>query len=440
MLDKVLQKKSLFWSGAIISILYALLGIVLYFFDVFWMVKWVWYLFGLAGAAWLLYLGRKQTAIRIDPAHLLLVLFMGWYVISCIAVGLVQKGDWVKLNTQYLADAAICTLFLFPFGCSWMRNRDRAPGLKWILHTALLGWTLFMAIVLVQMFRGQEILLPNGGLITTNKGNALELNCNQNLTGAWEMVFFLACLYMALRTGTKVLKAVYGVATGIHYMALVLAGSRTSYLASMFGFMAMIGIAVWLATQKRSAKQRRILTACVVILSGVAFYFLRGPLYHLFGEIAFPGKDVKAKDMLYKYGSLLSGREGLWKMSLQAMFRSPKQIIFGVTPASISDLLMQYGAELPTYTHNEILELILTTGFVGFGLCLAWLILILRDSWRMFFVRKEKTIFLCLPVIVLSLLLANMFEAMLLFYMRLAGYVFFFTAGCIHSLPRIGTK
>ena len=130
MLDKVLQKKSLFWSGAIISILYALLGIVLYFFDVFWMVKWVWYLFGLAGAAWLLYLGRKQTAIRIDPAHLLLVLFMGWYVISCIAVGLEQKGDWVKLNTQYLADAAICTLFLFPFGCSWMRNRDRAPGLK----------------------------------------------------------------------------------------------------------------------------------------------------------------------------------------------------------------------------------------------------------------------------------------------------------------------
>ena len=89
---------------------------------------------------------------------------------------------------------------------------------------------------------------------------------------------------------------------------------------------------------------------------------------------------------------------------------------------------------------REILELILTTGFVGFGLCLAWLILILRDSWRMFFVRKEKTIFLCLPVIVLSLLLANMFEAMLLFYMRLAGYVFFFTAGCIHSLPRIGTK
>ena len=127
-------------------------------------------------------------------------------------------------------------------------------------------------------------------------------------------------------------------------------------------------------------------------------------------------------------------------MSLQAMFRSPKQIIFGVTPASISDLLMQYGAEQPTYSHNEILELILTTGFVGFGLCLAWLILILRDSWRMFFVRKEKTIFLCLPVIVLSLLLANMFEAMLLFYMRLAGYVFFFTAGCIHSLPRIGTK
>ena len=175
-------------------------------------------------------------------------------------------------------------------------------------------------------------------------------------------------------------------------------------------------------------------------MSGVAFYFLRGPLYHLFGEIAFPGKDVKAKDMLYKYGSLLSGREGLWKLSLQAMFRSPKQIIFGVTPASIADLLMQYGAEQPTYSHNEILELILTTGFVGFGLCLAWLILILRDSWRMFFVRKEKTMFLCLPVIVLSLLLANMFEAMLLFYMRLAGYVFFFTAGCIHSLRRIGTK
>ena len=437
--DGALQKKTLYYSAAVVSILYALMGMMVYFMDCFWAVRWCYYLFGLVGAAALLYLGRKRTRIRPEPAQLLLVLFMAWYLISCVAVGLEQNGDWVTLNTQFLADAAICTLFIFPFGCSWMRDRDRTPGMKWILYAVLFGWTLFMLVVLIVVFRGQEILLPNGGLITTNGGEALELNCNQNLTGAWELVFFLLCLYMAFRCRAKALKICYGAAVGVHYYALILAESRASFLASMFGFMAMAGIAVWLAAQKRNARRRTILTVCAVLLSGAAFYLLRAPLFQLFGSIAYPGKGVEARDMVHKYGQVLSGREELWAMSLKAMVRSPMQILFGVTPASIGDLLMQYGAAQPTYTHNEILELITTTGFVGFGLCLAWLILILRDSWRMFFVRKERTVLLCLPVIVLSLLMANMFEAMLLFYMRLAGCVFFFTAGCIHGMSQLGT-
>ena len=431
--DEALQKKTLYYSAAVVSILYALTGIVVYFIDCFWVARWCWYIFALVGAAALLYLARKRMRIRPEPAQLLLVLFMGWYLISCIAVGLEQNGDWVTLNTQYMADAAICTLFIFPFGCSWIRDRDRTPGMKWILHAVLFGWTLFMLVVLIVMFRGQEIRLPNGGIITTNGGGALELNCNPNITGAWEMVFFLGCLYMAFRCRAKALKACYGVAVGIHYYAMVLSGSRASYLASMFGFMAMTGIAVWLAAQKQNSRRRMILTICAVLLSGATYYLLRAPLYQLFGKIAYPGKTVEARNMVHKYSQVLSGREDLWAMSLKAMVRSPMQIIFGVTPASIGDLLMQYGAGQPTYTHNEILELITTTGFVGFGICLAWFILILRDSWRMFFVRKEKSMLLCLPVIVLSLLMANMFEAMLLFYMRLAGYVFFFTAGCIHG-------
>ena len=55
--------------------------------------------------------------------------------------------------------------------------------------------------------------------------------------------------------------------------------------------------------------------------------------------------------------------------------------------------------------------------------------LLTEDRWKM----MVEGLGVTLEISLLSLLLANMFEAMLLFYMRLAGYVFFFTAGCIHG-------
>ena len=68
---------------------------------------------------------------------------------------------------------------------------------------------------------------------------------------------------------------------------------------------------IWQDSQKHIWKYLKIiLTAFAVILSGAAFYFLRSPPYRLFGEIAFPGKEVKAKDFSHeKAGKMMAAAD-----------------------------------------------------------------------------------------------------------------------------------
>ena len=442
MQERILQKRVIYIIGFIAISLYSFVGIIGYFIPYYTLYIISVSLIGIFVAGVILYLGTKEITIHLDPSFLLMICFIIWLIFVCVFATFENKKDYVLLNRDCLNDAAISTLVIFPLGYAWVREEKKIAMVKVIFHFVLFGWTLFIIYVLFEMFQAHEIILPNGGVITTKKGAGLELNCNINLTGAWEMLFFMACLFMSLAEKKLLLKMLYGIASFIHYFTIVISSCRTAFLSSLFAFAGMIGVIVFLKTQERSKKSQWIMTLFITLAAGGVFYLLRNPLYRLFGVIAYPVQNVEAKDMIHKYSTILSGRETLWVQTMQAITRSPRQFIIGSTPAAIWDLLEKYGAPKGTYTHNEILELVADTGIVGFGFCLAWLVIILMDSYKMYFVKKERSLILCIPIIFISLLIANMFEAMLLFFMRASGYMFFFLGGMIHGAmnkKRIGS-
>ena len=78
-----------------------------------------------------------------------------------------------------------------------------------------------------------------------------------------------------------------------------------------------------------------------------------------------------------------------------------------------------------TYTHNEFLEVAAGIGVPGLCMFVAWLVILAIDTWKMYFVRKERSMMLGIPVMFLVLLAANMMESYLIFYNYLGGYLFF---------------
>ena len=292
-----------------------------------------------------------------------------------------------------------------------------------------------MIYVLVMLFQGKSIELPNGGWIVMRDKDSLYMNCNRNLTGAWELIFFFGCFYMLLKVRRMPWKVVYAAATVVHYVTLVLSNSRTSFLSAMIGFALMIGIMMNSRFKDVTTKKRLVLTGTVIVGAALLFYLLRNPTFQTYWKIAFPGEDFSVRDMAEQYrGDVLNGRSRLWQLTFKAAFSSWRQVIFGVTPVSLGNLLEQFGAGAGTYTHNEILEILVASGIVGLAICVAWFVFMLKDMWIMFVKRKERSLDLCVPVMILCFLLANMFEATLLYYPRLTtGYVFFMLCGMLEG-------
>ena len=59
--------------------------------------------------------------------------------------------------------------------------------------------------------------------------------------------------------------------------------------------------------------------------------------------------------------------------------------------------------------------------------------MIMRDSYKLFFVQKDRTLFLIIPVLIISMMLANMMEATLVFYDYINHYVFFLLCGLVYG-------
>ena len=169
------------------------------------------------------------------------------------------------------------------------------------------------------------------------------------------------------------------------------------------------------------------------------YYFLRKPVFSLYAACSSPGSPAAAATRIRELSNggknFSSSRISIWQYSIEGIFSSFRAALFGFTPNSVSDMILQasHNRHNVAYTHNQFLEVAAAEGVPGLCLFLAWLALMLRDIYRLVFVQKNRTVLLAVPVVFLTLLLANMAEAHLIYYDHINGYAFFFLGGLLHG-------
>ena len=445
MIDRILTKKNLIILGIIAVVMRAAAGVLPWFLP---FTSLMLELFDiplyLLIACTIVYVGKQNTPVRFQTAQMLLILFFVWTILGCLSMSVAYNNDWVHYNADPLYNVFFSCMVFFPLGYVLIREKPAAVG-KGILHFCLLAWTAFILVVLIVVSQGKTLDLSEWKNIDGAQGqicfykNSLILNCNRNHTGAWEMVFFLLCCFMVLGCRHPAWKAVYGVAAAIHYVALILSNSRASVYSAMAGWIVMAGIGAYLSLKKQKERNRILIAIAAAAAAGLVFYLLNGVVHQLFttkgrglaGTVTntMTGTAAKAKT------DITSGRVKIWKASLNGIFSSVRSFFFGFTTNTVPDMIGQFGTNPNnvSYTHNEFLEIAAGYGVPALCIFLVWLFFIVRDAFRLFFVQKNKTCLLGIPVIIFVLLLANMFEAHLIFLNHFSGYVFFFLCGILHG-------
>ena len=393
-------------------------------------------LLGITAAAGIIRHAREGRHLRFHADMILLLVFLAWYLVVCAVLTVTEGWDAAYYNQEPMLDTAACLLLLYPLGTALGREKEIPGPLRGMAKGFILAWTVWMAVILVQVFRGQYIIAPNGGYLGMYSG-ALVMNCNRNTVGIWEVVFFPACVYLVFRSSKAGWKAAWALCAVIHYFVLVLSASRTAVYSDIMMLAAMAGCAAYTRLKRQKKTARILMAAGIGLAAGAAFYLLRNAVFGLYNTVATsfvePGDinfTVTARDMAP--AARLSGRNVVWAATFRAISKNARTTVFGVSPAMIVNAVnAEGGGEM--YTHNEILEITLGLGVVGVGIFLAWLALMLKDMWKMARSLKGELLLLCIPVIALGQLAANMMESTLLFYQYINAYVFFLLCGYVHG-------
>ena len=430
-MDRLLNKKTLISFGIVVITFFTFTSLLQDIIDIQCLLIIEYVLLGLMGFSTILFLARERIPVRFRPAFVLLVLFMGWYIISCIAMSIEYDGDWVSHNSYPILNTAVYMFLAFPLGYVMIREGNNQLG-KILLHILLLSWTVFITFVLIRVFQGETIKTPNNGIIRMEIG--LELNCHYNITGSYELLFFLVCCSMMVWCKQIIFKAVYGLSAAVHFIALSLSNSRTSVLSALVGFMALTGIAVYLWLKKNKKPHQLIIAVIAGLIAGAVFYYCSGLVLKLYNICTDSSASVRSTISEVAGNMSFTGRTKIWEYTIKGIFSSFRMAVFGVTPMSAADMINQMmGTDVYAHAHNQLLQIAASIGIPGLCIFLAWFYIMLRDSYRLYFVQKNQTLFLFVPVLIMVLMLSNMMEVFLVFYNHISGLVFFLICGMLYG-------
>jgi len=129
------------------------------------------------------------------------------------------------------------------------------------------------------------------------------------------------------------------------------------------------------------------------------------------------------------------------------MFHDIHHFLFGVTTAGVYDTLEAFAQGFyGVYTHNQFLEVAVSSGVPNLILYMIWLVLICKNCLRIG-LSSVQNISLgerLIPIIILCLVVANLPEGRLIGHSYMPGNVFFLLCGwtCVkaRTLPPISLK
>ncbi|MBR5258624.1 MAG: O-antigen ligase family protein [Clostridia bacterium] len=379
------------------------------------------FILGAAAVAWYM-LYRPKIRVKAIPAILLALL--GWFALSCALMGARLGANEFLANRKYIMDTLALFGIFFPLGYRWGRT-GRVSGSGPAVCVILACWTVFISYVLINVLRGVTVELPGGGRICMDGMGTLRLNCHYNTTGALEMLFFLVSLALALSRKGLLPKAAFGLASAIHYTALVLSNSRTAYVSALFGFVGIVFVYVRRSVCRGKRVRRLLSEAAVIALLAAGFYLMRGALYSLL-----MGGSSQLREVIDSTTASFTGRTDIWAGALRIMVSDIQYLLFGVTPAEVRGLIKEL-LGYRVYTHNQFLETGVALGAPAMLALGVWVLMILAGGARQ--IRAGDRQAYVSVILILTLLLANTTEATLMFYEYATGHAFFLLCGRVYG-------
>lgn len=457
-LAQIFQKRWLVIFAAFVGICHFLICQLKYFFEMDAIQDVEIYFCIALGIYYLAYLLVNKPQIRFRPETGILIILMVWFFISCYAMETSYNQPWIEANERTLIDTGIALLAFFPLGTfigkaiAGDKNSVTIRCLKIILSVLLFVWTAFIVFVLYHIFQLHVLRTPGGGQIGMTRKAALNLSCYYNTTGAWQMLFVMACFCMMIWMKHPVMKVLYGLSTLINLVALYLSNSRTALVATVVGCAGIMFVLIYklaIGQEVSNLKNIRIkpLLAALggAIVLGALLFVGRTITYQIFQSITHFNEimasqsgsssgadDTMIREVFNSTTATLTGRTDIWAGALKGMVSSVQRFFLGVTPVGVNSLIsLMTDGKYDMYTHNQFLEVGVALGVPAMCAFIVWFVLILKAGYVQ--LKKEFNYSMLLVVFVLALMLGNMAEATLMFYQFITGHAFFFLCGWIYG-------
>ena len=389
---------------------------------------------------------RVRTAFRrtVSADGVLLTCVVAYFLL-CWYVHSRSYTNIFKISDIALFDTAVCVFVLFTLPIVLGPQKAR-KYLDVILHAVMLFSTAFIVWGLWNLFHLNIVTLPSGLQFGMSDQFSLYPGVNQNIGAAIGAAMVLISMYMIASHGW-IVKLIYAVAMVPHLYATLLTNSRGNYLSLLVAFPLFAFMLTWDCTRKKKTVNRVVIGGIAAAAAAAAIWALRRSVFWSFDQIThfseylqleLDGWDV-ARDI-----SIDPARLRIWRSSINLMGSGAREFLFGsplpLIPSRIESAMIKvYGSGSEyAHAHNVILQTGLVSGVPGMLLFLAFLIKMIFPCMKVGvgkYAKRYKGSYM-LPIAVLSLLVSNMFEPFLLFYISVSACLFFLFCGSIVAINK----
>ena len=411
--------------------------------------------------------------------YVFLFLLAFWYLISCMLHGWSEGCALFRANEWWIYITFITSFLFFPL--SEFTGATRAKEvINPMLKVILLPNMVFMAWILWQWYHNVPVLFPSGSSLLALKNFRLAVGENRLHTANRALAMLFLCLYLTeSEKGWR--KILYRIG-GVEYLAvMVLANNRGAFYPTLAVSALVVFVKVWHRYSEKKKLLRillGLLCAAVCVLCLYAFrkslfllaqYALQhsqtvdalsktvasearqtlpramtlsasanSPLQTTTTALSLNGKTDQAT-VIHTLSDGLSGREPLYRSSLYVMFHDWQHFLFGVTHCDVGNVIREFAGQTVTQpsAHNFFLQMGVAFGVPVMFLSVAFIALLVIRSWRIIFQKNE--LFpgsRMVPVVVLPLLLADMFDTTLTAGNTFPCAVFYLFAGWTVAIDR----
>ena len=377
----------------------------------------------------------------VASAEGILLTCLFFYYIFCCYIQSKSYSNIFLSADFFLFDTAVMVFVLFTLPLAVGAEKAKRY-VDIILHIVMAFSTVFIVWALWNVMHLNLLTLPNGLQLGMTEEYRLYLGVNSNIGAAICFSMVLICLYM-IATHRWPIRLVYSVVLLPHLFATYLTNSRACYLAMMFAFPLFVFMLLWTSLQKRGLLLRILVCGIAAGITAVCVWLLRKGVFALFESITHLAEQLGIDDIAREIG-VEQARVKIWRSSLGLMVSDSKVFFCGIPspliPNSICEKMTEiYGdGSVFAHAHNIILQTGLITGVPGMLVFLAFLVKLIFPSVKIGIGRYQQKYpgSYVLPIMILAILIVNMFEPFIMFYLSVMGCLFFLFSGYIVAISK----